>query len=306
MARTAVRPTGPGTGFIDPRVLGRIHNLELLARTVVDGFISGLHRAPFLGLSVDFAEHRQYMPGDDIRRIDWRLYARSDRFYLKHYEADSNANFMVVLDVSRSMSFQRDGISKLDYGRYLAACLSYFSRQQRDRVGLVTIAGEIVDHVPPAAGHLDTVLHTIDRIEAGGSGTLAEPLHQLTGRLGRRGIMVVISDFYEEPEAVVDAVKDLSYAGQDVIVFHLLDPAELDFPFERAASFQDLETEARLPVVPGRLRAGYRELVRAHTEKLSRRLVEHRIDYALFNTGTPLDYALFSYLSARQRLTRVR
>ena len=306
MARTAVRPTGPGTGFIDPRVLGRIHNLELLARTVVDGFISGLHRAPFLGLSVDFAEHRQYMPGDDIRRIDWRLYARSDRFYLKHYEADSNANFMVVLDVSRSMSFRRDGISKLDYGRYLAACLSYFSRQQRDRVGLVTIAGEIVDYVPPAAGHLDTVLHTIDRIEAGGSGTLAEPLHQLTGRMGRRGIMVVISDFYEEPEAVVDAVKDLSYAGQDVIVFHLLDPAELDFPFERAASFQDLETEARLPVVPGRLRAGYRELVRAHTEKLSRRLVEHRIDYALFNTGTPLDYALFSYLSARQRLTRVR
>ena len=209
---------------------------------MVDGFISGLHRAPFLGLSVDFAEHRQYMPGDDIRRIDWRLYARSDRFYLKHYEADSNANFMVILDTSRSMSFRQDGISKLDYGRYLAACLSYFSRQQRDRVGLVTIAGEIVDYVPPAAGHLDIVLHTIDRIEAGGSGTLAEPLYQLTGRLRRRGIMVVISDLYEEPDAVVDAVKDLRYAGQDVIVFHLLDPAELDFPFEKPASFQDLET----------------------------------------------------------------
>jgi uncharacterized protein (DUF58 family) len=306
MRRSAVRPAGPGTGFIDPKVLGRIHNLELLARTVVDGFISGLHRAPFLGLSVDFAEHRQYMPGDDIRRIDWRLYARSDRFYLKHFEADSNSNFMVILDTSRSMSFQQEGISKLDYGRYLAACLSYFSRQQRDRVGLVTIAGEIVDYVPPAAGHLDIVLHTIDRIKAGGAGTLAEPLHQLTGRIGRRGIMVVISDFYEEPQAVVDAVKDLRYAGHDVIVFHLLDPAELDFPFEKPASFQDLETTARLPVVPGRLREGYRELIRDHTETLSRRFVEHRIDYGLFNTGTPLDYALFSYLSARQRLMRVR
>ena len=292
--------------MIDPKVLGRIHNLELLARTVVDGFISGLHRAPFLGLSVDFAEHRQYMPGDDIRRIDWRLYARSDRFYLRHFEADSNSNFVVILDSSRSMSFQHDGISKLDYGRYLAACLSYFSRQQRDRVGLVTIAGKIVDYVPPAAGHLDIVLHTIDRLKAGGAGTLAEPLHQLTGLLGRRGIMVVISDFYEEPEAVVDAVKDLRYAGNDVIVFHLLDPAELDFPFESPASFQDLETTARLPVVPGRLREQYRELIRAHSETLSRRFVEHRIDYALFNTGTPLDYALFKFLSARQRLTRVR
>ena len=292
--------------MIDPKVLGRIHNLELLARTVVDGFISGLHRAPFLGLSVDFAEHRQYMPGDDIRRIDWRLYARSDRFYLRHFEADSNSNFVVILDSSRSMSFQHDGISKLDYGRYLAACLSYFSRQQRDRVGLVTIAGKIVDYVPPAAGHLDIVLHTIDRLKAGGAGTLAEPLRQLTGLLGRRGIMVVISDLYEEPEAVVDAVKDLRYAGNDVIVFHLLDPAELDFPFESPASFQDLETTARLPVVPGRLRERYRELIRAHSETLSRRFVEHRIDYALFNTGTPLDYALFKFLSARQRLTRVR
>ncbi len=306
MARTAARPTDPGTGFVDPKALARIRNLELLARTVVDGFVSGLHRAPFLGLSVDFAEHRQYMPGDDIRRIDWRLYARSDRFHLKHFEADSNANFMVVLDVSRSMTFRRDGISKLDYGRYLAACLSYFSRQQRDRVGLLTMADEIVDYVPPAAGHLDVVLHAIDRIRPRGAGTLAEPLHRLAGRLGRRGIVAVISDFYEEPDAVVDAIKDLRYAGHDVVAFHLLDPAELDFPFERPASFRDLETGARLPVVPGRLRRGYRDLVRAHTETLSRRLVEHRIDYALFDTAKPLDYALFGYLSARQRLARVR
>ncbi len=298
--------TAPGKGFIDPHVLGRIDNLELLARTVVDGFINGLHRAPYLGLSVDFAEHRQYMPGDDIRRIDWRVFARTDRFYLKHFEADSNSNCVVLLDISRSMSFKSDGISKLDYGRYLAACLLYFSRQQRDRVGLVTFADDIIGYIPPSARHLDVVLHTIDSVEPAGTGALKVPLYKLTDRLRRRGIVVLISDLYEEPEAILSAVKDLRYAGHDVIVFHILDPAELDFPFDEAASFQDLETEVRIPIVPDLLRDRYRELIRAHSETLSRRFVEHRIDYALFNTATPLDYALFSYLTSRQKLTRVR
>ncbi|NIP83406.1 MAG: DUF58 domain-containing protein, partial [Gemmatimonadetes bacterium] len=157
----------PAPGFLDPATLARIDNLELLARTVVDGFINGLHRSPYLGLSLDFAEHRPYNPGDDIRRIDWRLYARTDRYYVKEFEAETNANFTVLLDTSRSMDFSSGTLTKLDYARYLAACLAYFSRQQRDRVGLITFDAGVRDYVPPAARHLETVLHTLARLEPG-------------------------------------------------------------------------------------------------------------------------------------------
>ncbi len=154
------------SSFLDPKVLARINNLELLARTVVDGFINGLHHSPYLGLSVDFAEHRPYMPGDDIRRIDWRVFGRTDRFYVKEFEADTNANFSILLDISRSMDYGSTGITKLDYGRYLAACLAYFSRQQRDRVGIITFDDDIVYFVPVSAKHLDIVLHTIDSLSS--------------------------------------------------------------------------------------------------------------------------------------------
>ncbi|MEE9264481.1 MAG: DUF58 domain-containing protein [Vicinamibacteria bacterium] len=292
--------------FMDPKILGRIDNLELLARTVVEGFISGLHRSPFLGRSVDFAEHRAYMPGDDIRRIDWRLFARADRFYVKEFEADTNTSFTLILDLSRSMTFGSRGITKLDYARYLAACLAYFSHKQRDRVGLVTFDEDIVDFVPPSAKHLEVVLHKIDRMKPGRRGVLGPPLAKVAEAIRRRGIMVLISDFYEEPEAVLDAVKVLRYKGNDLIVFHVLDPAEIEFPFDEVANYQDLETEESIPVIPEYLREQYRKLVAEHIDRLSRWLGDNRIDYTLFDTSTPLDYALFSYLSNRQRLSRVR
>ena len=228
----------PGARFVDPKVLARIASLELLARTVVDGFINGLHKAPYLGVSIDFAEHRGYMPGDDIRFIDWRVFARTDRFYVKQFEADTNANFSVLFDISRSMSFGSKGITKLDYGRYLAACLTYFCTKQRDRVGLVTFDNDIVTRIPPSAKHLEVVLHELDRIDAGRPGSMEHPLYRSTEFFRRRGIIVVISDFYEEPEAVVDALKPLAYGGNDVIVFHVLDPAEIEFPYDDATSFQ--------------------------------------------------------------------
>jgi len=294
----------PGSGFVDPQVLARIDNLELLARTVVDGFINGLHRSPYLGLSLDFAEHRQYMPGDDIRRIDWRLYARTDRYYVKEFEADTNANFMVLLDVSRSMSFGSKGLTKLDYARYLAASLSYFSSQQRDRVGLITFDQEVVEYVPPSAKHLNIVLHTIDRVRPERPGQLGPALHHAAGTLDRRGILVVISDLYEEPEAVLDALKPIRYGGHDVIVFHVLDPAEIEFPFDEAAPFEDLETGERIPVVPATQRERYRELIQNHVARLRKLLSDNRIDYTLFDTATPLDYALFEYLSNREHMMK--
>ena len=292
--------------FLDPKVLARIDNLELLARTVVDGFINGLHRSPYLGLSIDFAEHRPYMPGDDIRRIDWRVFGRTDRFYVKEFEADTNANFIVILDVSSSMDYASQGITKLDYGRYLAACMSYFSRQQRDRGGLVTIADEIVEFVPPSAKHLEIVLHTIDRARPAGRGNLSGPLLKVAEASRRRSIMALISDLYDEPEAIVRAVSVLKSMGNDVIVFQILDPAELNFPFEEAAHFEDLESGERIPVVPERQREQYRELMDGHLSELSRLLIENRMDYYLFDTSQPLDHALFRYLSQRERLSRVR
>lgn len=296
----------PGSGFVDPRVLARIDNLELAARTVVDGFINGLHRSPYLGLSLDFAEHRQYMPGDDIRRIDWRVFARTDRYYVKEYEADTNSNFIVLLDASKSMAYGSHELTKLDYARYLAASLSYFSHQQRDRVGLVTFDDDVIDYVPPAAKHLDVVLHAIDRIMPSRPGRLGPPLLKASESLRRRGIVVLISDLYEEPDAVVDAVAHLRGRGNDLIVFHVLDPAEIEFAFDEAGSFEDLETGERMPIVPETQRQRYRELIQGHIAELTRRLTEIEADYALFDTATPLDFALFTYLSNRERMTRVR
>ena len=296
----------PGARFVDPRVLARIGNLKLLARSVVDGFINGLHKAPYLGVSVDFAEHRGYMPGDDIRFIEWRVFARTDRFYVKQFEADTNANFSVLFDVSKSMSFASKSISKLDYGRYLAACLTYFATKQRDRVGLVTFDDDIVTRVPPSAKHLDVVLHTLDRIEAGRPGAFEKPLFRATEFFKRRGVVLLISDLYDDPQTILDRLKPLSYAGTDVMVFHVLKPAEVDFPYDEATSFQDLETGRKMPVVPEKLREQYRSLVQEHIAELTRLCSENRIDYAFFNTAQPLDHGLFQFLAMREKLNRVR
>ncbi|MDA1104428.1 MAG: DUF58 domain-containing protein [Gemmatimonadetes bacterium] len=298
--------TAAGTQFLDPAVLGRIGNLELLARTVVDGFLTGLHRSPYLGFSVDFAEHRPYMPGDDIRRIDWRLFARTDRHYIKLFEADTNTNFSVLLDLSASMSYGSHSLTKLDYARYLAACLTFFSSRQRDRVGLVTFDHDVVDYVPPSMKHLDTVLHTLDRAHAGRPGNLEAPMLQITEMLRRKGILVVISDFYEEPEAVLRALGPLRARGHDVIVFHVMDPYELDFPFEEASGFEDLETGEQIPVIPTKLKGDYLQMIQAHLDALEKGFAKNRIDYTLLNTSKPLDLALFQYLLARERLSKTR
>jgi uncharacterized protein (DUF58 family) len=246
------------------------------------------------------------MPGDDIRRIDWSLFARTDRHYIKLFEADTNSNFMVALDISRSMSYGSHSVNKLDYGRYLAAALLFFSNRQRDRVGLATFDHEVVDWVPPSMKHMNTVLHVLDRAEAGRPGRLHRPLTLVTERLHRKGIVVVISDFYEEPEAVSNAVGLLKARGHDVIVFHVLDPAELDFPFENPSGFEDLETGDQIPVIPAKLREEYKRLVREHTAEIERRFSGMRVDYKLLDTSQPLDLALFAYLAARERMMRIR
>jgi uncharacterized protein (DUF58 family) len=299
--RTQAHSDVPGARFLDPLVLSRIGNLELLARTVVDGFLHGLHGSPYLGLSMEFAEHRAYMQGDDIRKIDWRLFARTDRHYVKQYEAETNANFLVLLDISKSMSYGSGPVTKLDYARYLAASLAYLSRGQRDRVGLYAFDTEVIEHVRPSVRHLDQVLHALERIVPGRPGALAAPLFTAASTLHRSSILALISDFYEDPQAIVEAIRPLAGQRHDVIVFHVLDPAELDFPFEKPASFEDLESGDRFPVVPDKLRDGYREVIREHIAEVERRVIGQGAHYVLLDTSKPLDVALFRYLLARQK-----
>jgi len=323
---TSLQPTAH-TRLIDPTVLARIGDLELVARVVVEGIINGLHRSPHLGSSMDFAEHRAYMPGDDIRRIDWKLFARSDRHFIKEFEADTNTNFTLLLDMSASMHYGASAeegatksLSKLDYARYLAACLAYLASTQRDRVGLVTFDSEIRDYVPPSAKHLNVVLHTLDRlanatvpppaIVPNGTPISPPPLASVTRRIGesfrRRSIVLLISDLYEDPKAVLDALAYLRGKGNDVMVFHVLDRRELEFPFTDSANFVDLETGVRMPVIPDYLRTQYRALVAEHIASLGRVLGESRVDYALFDTSKPLDHALFRFLASRERMRQAR
>lgn len=298
--------------FLDPSVLARIASLELLARVVVEGFLHGLHRAPHFGASTDFAEHRPYMPGDDIRRIDWRLFARTDRYHLKEYEAETNTGVMLLLDVSPSMAFARAGIRKLDYARYLAASLAYLCHRQRDRVGLATFADGIVELVPPSAKHLRAVLHALEHAtpppagHAGRGAALEATAAALSPVVQRRSVLALISDLYEEPEAVARALGRLRNRGNDLIVFHVLDPAEIEFDFDAPATFEDLEAGERLPVIPEYLRDAYRAQVAAHVAELRRRCGDVRAEYALLDTATPLDHALYRFLSRRERMARVR
>jgi uncharacterized protein (DUF58 family) len=248
------------------------------------------------------------MPGDDIRRIDWKLYARSDKYFIKEFEADTNTNFSILLDISKSMSFagEPNGITKLEYAKYMAACLAYFSSKQRDRVGMVTFDDEVRDYIPPSAKHLHVILHALEHVKAGRKGNLDRPLVLLSEHFRRKSLIVVISDLYDEPARVLNAISYLKGKGNDIMVMHVLDRHELEFPYDDASNFQDMESDEKIPIVPYALRDKYRALVQEHVSTIQNLMTQNRIDYTLFNTSQPLDLALFSYLANRERLMRVR
>src|SRR5687767_2411614 len=225
-------PASPRPGelrFLDPAVLARLGTLELRARTIVEGFLTGLHRSPFKGFSVEFAEYRQYMPGDDIASIDWKVYARTDRYYVKKFEEETNLDCYLLVDVSASMGYGSRGITKLQYASVLAASLAYLMNRQRDAVALTTFDDAIVTMVPPSAraSHLRSILVTLDRIALGNKTDVSKPLHSMADAIGKRGMVVLISDLLDEPERVIDGLRHFRFRGTDVIVFHVMDPAEL-------------------------------------------------------------------------------
>jgi uncharacterized protein (DUF58 family) len=292
-----------GARFLAPEVLARINSLELIARSVVEGFISGLHRSPYLGFSTDFAEHRQYMPGDDVRHLDWKLLARTDRLYIKKYQGDTNAQIHLVIDASGSMRYGSGEVSKIQYAQYLASSLAFLGVRQHDSVGMVTFNEEIVEYVPPRSksGHLRTVLGVIERITPGRGTALAEHLHSLADRITRRGVIVIISDLYDEPERILDGLEHLRFKGNDVVVFHVMDRQEIDFEFDEPVVLEDSETEEQLHVLPDVLRDEYLRAIRAHIKEISEGAARNRIDYELIKTSEPLDAALFSYLARRSQ-----
>jgi len=291
------------TRFLAPEVLARISSLELIARSVVEGFIAGLHRSPYLGFSTDFAEHRPYMPGDDLRHLDWKLLARTDRLYIKKYQGDTNARIHLLIDSSASMGYASGEVSKLQYAQYLASSLAFLGVRQHDSVGLIAFDEEVIEHVPPGSrsGHLRTILGVIERLAPGRGTTLADLLHRTADLLTRRAIIVLISDLYDEPERVIDGLEHLRFRGNDVIVFQVMDKQELDFDFNEPVVLEDSETEEQLHVLPDVLRDEYLRRVRSHLESLKEGAARNRIDYELHRTSEPLDAALFAYLARRSQ-----
>jgi uncharacterized protein (DUF58 family) len=290
-------------GFLDPAILARLGTLELKARTVVEGFLSGLHRSPFKGFSVEFAEYRQYLPGDDLSTIDWKVYARTDRYYVKKYEEETNVDCHLLLDVSASMGYGSHDVTKLRYGSMLAASLAYLMNRQRDAVALTTFDDAITTMLPVSArpGHLRSILVALDNVVLGRRTDVSKPLHLLADGIRKRGLVVLISDLLDEPERVIDGLRHFRFRGSDVIVFHLLDPAERTFPFDRAARFRDVELGDELMAVPSVVRQQYLDALNSAIEQYKRELGSAGVDYQVMDTSTPLEFALMAYLATRGR-----
>ncbi len=288
--------------FLDPAVVARLGTLELRARTIVEGFLTGLHRSPFKGFSVEFAEYRQYMPGDDLSTIDWKVYARSDRHYVKKFEAETNLNCHIMLDVSGSMGYGSRGLTKFDYAQCLAASLAYLMNRQRDGVGLTAFDEGIVGMLPASArtGHLRAMLLTLERLKLGQKTNVAKPMHQLASSIRKRGMVVLISDLLDDPDQVIRGLKHFTFHGTDVVVFQVLDPHELEFPFERATRFTDMESEAEVTAVPALVRQHYIDAMQTLIARYRRELGGAGIDYHLLTTTDPLELALMQYLSTRE------
>jgi uncharacterized protein (DUF58 family) len=290
--------------FLDPAVIARLGTMELKARTVVEGFLSGLHRSPFKGFSVEFAEYRQYLPGDDLSTLDWKVYARSDRHYVKKFEEETNLECHLLLDISGSMAYRGAApMSKIEYGSVLAAALAFLMNRQRDATGLIAFDERIVFRLPAGArpGHLHALLLALERMEVGKKSDVGRPLHQLAEALIKRSLVVVISDLLDDPEPIVRGLRHLKFRGTDVIVFQVLDPNELTFPFKGSSRFRDLESRDEVITEPTKIRTGYLRELAGLTLHYDRALRGAGIDYVQLDTSQPLDFALLAYLDARSR-----
>ncbi len=289
-----------GAQFLQPNVLAKLTNLDLIARLVVEGFLSGMHKSPFKGFNVEFAEHRQYMPGDEIRYIDWKAFAKSDKFYIKQFEEESNLRCYILFDCSRSMEYGSP-LNKFTYGKYLVASLAYLMLRQRDSVGLVTFNEKIIRYIPPRTvlSHMHIILEELKTVGTQDRTNISEVFHELAQRIKRRGLIIIISDLFDNPTNVINALKHFRHKKHEVIVFQILDKNEIEFNFKESYKFVELESSKEVIVNASAIRKDYREYINEFINKYKRTCHENNIDYILINTDTPYDYALFSYLSKR-------
>ena len=289
--------------LLRPETLSGLANLELVARAVVTGFLTGMHRSPFFGFSQEFREYRAYSEGDDPRFVDWNVYARTDRTYIKRYIGETNTRLVVLLDASASMGFASGKITKLTYGKYLAATLAYLAARQHDAVGLIVFDDKIREHRPASArvGRLSGVLHAIDRAQPGTGTDMSMPFERFREIEKGRGLVAVISDFYCDPEALLKSVQPLAYQGQDVILFQLLDPQELTPVLKESALLEDMETGETMEVSPIYMSSLYRQRIQGHVSALKTAALKARADYQLVDITEPLDQVLRNYLLFRQR-----
>lgn len=304
-----------GYRYLDPAALSRVKNMSMVARGVVEGFITGLHSSPYKGFSVEFAEHRNYVAGDNIRHLDWRMLGRTDRLYVKQYEEETNLRAQIVLDVSRSMLYQHGKVlSKIQYGAYLTAVLAYLMTRQQDAVGLTTFDDQLQLDMPARTSprHFGEMMHQLEQLcdEVEARSVQAEPqisqvadtLHRLAERFKRRCLIVLISDLYDDPEAVIRALHHFRHRRHEVIVFHVFDPTELNLDFRETMRFVDMETGMQLQVDPAYVREDYLRQIHEFTERYRHACNDCQVDYVMTDTGVPYDLMLSRYLSKRSHL----
>jgi len=289
--------------FLDPATLASISGLDLVAKTVVDGFVAGLHRSPDFGFSQEFAEYRAYSEGDDLRHVDWNVFARTDKCFLKRYRGETNSQLLILLDTSASMGFGSTAVTKLDYSRFVAASLCYMANVQRDAAGLIIFDDDVANYVAPSTrqGQLFRLLHAIEHAVPGTRTDFVKPFVHFQNFLHRRGIVVVLSDFYEQPQTIVKTIEPLRFRGNEVILFHVLDPQEIKPKFREPVLLVDMEdSHSSLEVSPEYAREEYRRKIDAHIEGLSSAARSAGLDYFLMDTGRPLDEGLREYLAVRK------
>lgn len=293
---------------LDPAVLDRLAGLSLVARTVVEGFMSGQHRSPQRGSSIEFAQHREYVPGDELRRVDWQIFARTDRLVVKEFVEETNFSCHLLVDASASMSFRSLPWSKFDYARWCAAALGYLVIRQRDAAGLVLFDSGVRDKVPPTNGaHQESeIVRALERASPSGATGVGDVLRWISGRLRRRGIVAIFSDFFDDVANLVEGMRRLSHRGHEPILFQVLDPQELEFDFERLLRLDGLEGMSRIKVDPKAIRNAYLEEVLSHQRELKRECRILSCDFVPLSTKTPLDVALSTYLARRSARARRR
>ena len=289
---------------LDPLTLCKISNLTLRARHVVEGTLSGLHKSPHKGASIEFLEHKEYSPGDDIKHIDWKVLARSDKYYLKQFETETNLKCYILLDTSGSMGYKSTGVSKLDYAATLAASLTYLMLNQSDAVGLVTFNNEILNYMPPRTipSHLNVVVEVLKGVKAEGKSNMGNVLNAIAEKVKKRSLLIVISDFFDDVMKIVKALKHLRFHKNEIILFHLLDPYELEFPFDKPTRFVSMEDERNILSEPKVIRDRYISGINRFIELLRQKCLEDQIDHWLINTTSSLDHAIIKYLTLREKI----